>query len=64
MSVAFNDRSTNTVRSDRDLIQTGTTALVDNFYKAKSLWVEADPEGNPGVFTPPVDGTVTTWTEE
>lgn len=61
MSTVFNDHSSDTVRSDRDVIATGTTTVVDNFYKAKSLWVEADPIGAPGVLTPPVDGTVTDW---
>lgn len=60
--VSYDDHSSNTVRSDRDVIATGTAgAQVENFYAAKSTWVEADPVGAPGVFTPPLVAGQVTW---
>ena len=61
MSTVFDDHSGDVERYDRDVIATGTTTVVENFYKAKSLWVEADPIGAPGVLSAPLDATETAW---
>lgn len=53
MSAVFDDRSSNTDRADRDVTNTGTTTVGDDFYKARSLWTDPD--------TPPQTGTTTTW---
>lgn len=53
MSAVFDDRSSDTARETRDVTWTATTVVGDDFYKARSLWTDAD--------TPPQTGTTTTW---
>jgi hypothetical protein len=55
MSTVFKDRSSDTDRSDRDVILTETTTVGDQFYAARSLWADAD--------TPPQTGTTRAWAE-
>ena len=59
MSTAFDDRSSNTERSVRDVIATGTTTVAANFYKARVHWEES--QVTPGELVPPQDATVTDW---
>ncbi len=56
MSASFADRSSDTSRETRDVVLTATVTVGDDFYKAKSLWV------NPT--TPPQTGTTTEWAVE
>ena len=61
MSTVFNERSSDTARYDRDVINTGVTTQVPNYAAARSLWTESVPES--GNFdTPPLLGYETVWT--
>lgn len=54
MATSFADRSSDVNRDVRDVVRTETTTVVDQFYAARSLWIDAD--------TPPQRGTTRSWT--
>jgi len=57
MSTVQNERSSDTQRDVRDVINTGTTTVVANTYAARSLWTETTVPYD----TPPNDATTTAW---
>jgi len=57
MSTVFEDRSSDTERSVRDVINTGTGTTGPNVYKAKSLWTQTTTPYD----TPPQDAVTVAW---